>query len=111
MAMEAVGAPAEAKRDMAGSHLPLPVPISVSPSEEEERDVDNASPELVIISPHSNVCDGRPNTNDSLDGVIPTDTTNEASTENPGLIQGIQLGWTIYSRDTEPLPVPMIPPA
>ena len=64
----------------------------------------------MIIAPHSNVCDDIPNTNDSLDGLIPTDATKEASAENPGSVQGIQVGRTIYSGDTEPLPVPMIPP-
>ena len=82
--MAAVGAPAEAKTDMAGSHLPSPVPISVAPSEAEERDINNTSPELVIMAPHYNVCDDRPNTNEILDEVIPTDATKEASAENPG---------------------------
>ena len=66
MYMEAVGAPAEAKTEMAGAHFPPPVPVAVSPSEAEERDVDNTSPELVMMVPHSNVCDERPNTNNSL---------------------------------------------
>ena len=108
---EVVGAHAEAKTDMSGAHFPPPLTVVVSPSEAEERDVDNKSPELVMIEPKSNVCDNRPNTNDSLDGVILTDTTKEASAENLGLRQGSQVGWTIYSGDTEPLPVPMIPPA
>ena len=64
-----------------------------------------------MIAPHSNVCDDRPNTNDILDGVIPTDTTKESSAENTVSGQGIQVGWTIYSGETEPLPVPMIPPS
>ena len=33
MDTEAVGAPAEAKTYMAGSHLPPPVPVAVAPSE------------------------------------------------------------------------------
>ena len=81
MSMEAVGAPAEAKAEIAGAHFPPPVPVAVAPSEAEERGVDNTSPKLVIMSPHSNVCYDRPNTNDSLDGVIPTDMTKEASTK------------------------------
>ena len=109
MAMETVGAPAKANTDMTGAHFPPPVPVAVAPSEAEETDVDNTSPELVIMAPHSNVCDDIPNTNESLDGVIPTDATNEASAENPGSGKGIQIGWTIYSGDTETLPVPMIP--
>ena len=63
------------------------------------------------MSPHSNVCDDTPNTNDSLDVVIPTEATKEASAENSGSGKGNQIRWTIYSRDTETLPVPMIPPA
>ena len=55
------------------------------------RDVDNTSPELVMMAPHSNVCDDRPNTNDILDGVIPTDTSKEDSAENPGSGQGRQV--------------------
>ena len=35
IAMEAVGAPAEAKTDMTGAHFPLPVPVALSHSEEE----------------------------------------------------------------------------
>ena len=85
MAMEAVGAPVEAKIEMAGAHFPPPVPVEVAPSEAEERDVDNTSPELVMMAPHSNVCDDRPNTNDSLDGVIPTGAPKEASAENTEL--------------------------
>ena len=108
--MEDVGAPAEAKTDMAGDHLPPPVPVAVVTSEAEERDVDNTSPELMMMAPHSNVCDDRPNTNDILDGVIPMDTTKETSAENLGSVQGSQLGRTIYRGDTEPLPVTMIPP-
>ena len=34
MAMGAVGAPVEAKRDMAGDHFLLPVPVSVATSED-----------------------------------------------------------------------------
>ena len=111
MDMEAVGAPSEVKTEMVGAHFQPPDPAAVEPSESEERDVDNTSPVLVMMAPHSNVCDDRPNTNNSLNGVITTDTTKEASVENPGLVQGSQVGWKIYSRDTEPLPVPMIPPA
>ena len=70
---------------MAGAHLPPSVPVAVTPSEAEERDADNTSPELVMMAPHSNVCDDRPNTNDSLDGVIQTDATKETSAEIPGL--------------------------
>ena len=33
MAMEAVGAPAEEKIEMAGAHLLPPVPVAVAPSE------------------------------------------------------------------------------
>ena len=33
MAMEAVGAPAESKTEMAGAHFPPLVPVAVSPSE------------------------------------------------------------------------------
>ena len=95
MDMEAVGAPAEANTEMLGYHFPPPVPVVVVPSEAEERDVDNTSPELLMMSPHSNVCDDIPNTNDSLDGLIPTDATKEASAENPGSIQGSQVGWKI----------------
>ena len=79
-----MGTTAEEKTDMAGTHFPPPVPVAVAPSEAEERDVEHTSPELVMIEPHSNVCDYRPNTNDSLDGVIPKDETKEASAENPG---------------------------
>ena len=64
-----------------------------------------------MMAPHYNVYDDRPNTNDSLDGVIPTDVTKEDSAENPGSGQGSQVGWTIYIGDTELFPVPMIPPA
>ena len=110
MDMEAVGTPTEAKIDMEGAHFPPPVTVSVETSESEERDVDNISPDMVMMATHSNVCDDRPNTNDSLDGVIPTDATNEASAENPGSEQCSQVRWTIDSGDTEPLPVPMIPP-
>ena len=39
MAMEEVGASAEAKTDMEGAHYPPPVPIAVAPSEAKERDV------------------------------------------------------------------------
>ena len=63
---------------MAGAHLPPLVPVAVAPSEAEERDVDNTSPELVMMASYSNVCDDRPNTNNSLNGVITTDTTKEA---------------------------------
>ena len=62
------------------------------------------------MEPHSNICDDRPNTNDSLDGLIPRDATKEASAENTGSGQGSQVGWTIYSRYTEPLTVTTIPP-
>ena len=79
MVMGAVGETTEAKREMAGAHLPPPVPVAVASSVSKERDVDNTSPELVMMVPHSNVCDYRPNTNYSLDGVIPTNATNEAS--------------------------------
>ena len=106
-----MGAPAEAKTEMAGAHLPPLVPVAVAPSESEERGVDKTSPELVMMAHHSNVCDERPNTNDILDGLIPMDATKEDSAENSGLVQGSQLGWKIYSGDTETLPVPMIPPA
>ena len=81
MDVEAVGAPAEAKTEMAGSHFPPPVPVAVAPSEVEERGVVNTSPELVIMEPHSNVCDDKPNTNDSFYGVIPTDAAKEATAE------------------------------
>ena len=111
ISMEAVGAPVEAKTDMSGAHFPPPVPVAVAPRNSEESDVENTSPELEMIAPHSNVCDDRPNTNDILDGVIPTDTTKESSAENTVSGQGIQVGWTIYSGETEPLPVPMIPPS
>ena len=57
----------------------------MAPSEAEERDVDNTSPELVMMEPHSNVCDERPNTNGSLDGVNPTDAAKDDSAENTGL--------------------------
>ena len=77
-------APPEAKTEMAGAHLPPPVPVTVAPSEAEERDVDNISPELARMAPHYNVCDDRPNTNESLDGVIPMDATKEDSAENKG---------------------------
>ena len=50
-----------------------------------------------MMEPHSNICDARPDTNNSLDGVIPTDATKEASAENTGSGQGIPVGWTIYS--------------
>ena len=70
MDMEAVGAPSEAKTEMAEAHFQPPVPVAVEPSESEERDVDNTSPVLVMMAPHSNVCDDRPNTNNSLNGVI-----------------------------------------
>ena len=73
-------------------------------------DVNNTSPELVMMEPHSNVYDDRPNNNDSLDGAILMDATKEASVENPGSWQGSQVGWTIYSGYPEPLPGPMIPP-
>ena len=63
------------------------------------------------MAPYHNVCYDIPNTNDSLYGVIPTYATKEASVENPGYGQSSQVGWTIYSRDTDPLPVPMITPA
>ena len=99
MAMEAVGAPAEAKTEMAGSHFPPLVPVSVAPSEAEERNVDNTSPDLMTMAPYSNVCDDRSNTNNSLDGVIPTDMTKEASTENLGSGKGSQVGWKLYSGD------------
>ena len=79
--IEAVGAPAEAKTEMEGSHFPPPFPVAVAPSESEERGVDNISPEIVMMAPHSNVCDDKLNTNDSLDGVIPTDATKESSVE------------------------------
>ena len=61
--------------------------------------------------PHSNVYDDRPNTNESLNEVIPTDATKEASAKYLLSEQGSQVGWTIYSRDTELLPVNMIPSA
>ena len=93
---------------MAGAHFPHPISVSVAPIESEERDVVNTSPELVMMAPHSNVCDYRPNTNESLCRVITTETTKEASAEKPGSGQGSPLGWTIYSGDKEPLPVPMI---
>ena len=109
--MGAVGEPVDTKTETAGAHFLPPVPVAVAPSESEERDVDNISPELVMMAPHSNVRDEITNTNESLDGVIPTDATKEAFAENTGLGHGSQVGWTIYSRDTEPLPVPMIPPA
>ena len=64
-----------------------------------------------MMATYSNVCDNRSNTNDSLDGVIQTDATKEDSAENMGSVQGSQVGWMIYSGDTEPLSVPMIPPA
>ena len=111
MSIEAVGAPAEAKTDIVGAHFTPPFPVSVSPIEAEERYFENTSPELVIMAPHSNVYDDRPNSNDSFDGVIPTDATKEASAKNTGLGKGSQVGWKIYIRDTEPLPVSMIHPA
>ena len=83
MAMEAVGATVEAKTEMAGAHFPPLVPVAVAPSEAYKRDVDNKSTELVMMAPHFNVCDDRPNTNYSLDGVIPMDANKEDSTENP----------------------------
>ena len=85
MVMEAVGAPKEAKTDMERAHFPPPVPVAVAPSEAEEKDVENKSHELVIMAPHSNVCDNRTNTNDILDGVIPTDATKDDYAENSGL--------------------------
>ena len=108
MAMAELGAPEEAKREMAGAHFLPPVPVLMAPSEAEERDIDNTSNELVIMAPHSNVCDDRPNTNESWDGVIIMDVTKETTAENMGLGKGSQLGWTIYNRDTELLPVPII---
>ena len=99
--MEALGAPAEAKTEMAGSHFLLSVPVSVAPSEAEERYVDNTSPEMTIVEPHSNVFDDRPNTNDSLDGLIPTDITKEAPVENLGSGHRSHVGWMIYSGDTQ----------
>ena len=111
MDIETVDVPAEAKTEMAGAHLPPPVPVAVEPSELEERNVDNTSLELVMMVHHSNICDKIPNTNGSLDKMILTDMTKETSAENPGSGQGSQVGWKIYSGDTEPLPVPMIPPA
>ena len=100
MAMEAVGAPAEAKTDMTGAHFSPPVPVEVEPIEAEERNVENTSPELVMMAPHSNLCDDIPKTNKSLDGVILTDVTKEDSAENQGSGQGSQVGWTIYSGGT-----------
>ena len=100
----------KARKEMSGTHFQTPVPVAVAPSEAEETDVENTSPELVIMAPHSNVFDDRTNTNDILDWVISMDTTKETLTENPVSGQGSQVGWTIYSGDTEPLPVPMIPP-
>ena len=91
MSMEAVGAPANTKTEMAVSHFPPPVPALVELSEAEEMDAKNTSPELVIMAPHSNVYDDRPNTDDSLYGVITTNTTKEASAENPVSGQGSQL--------------------
>ena len=41
MAMEAVNVPAEAKKEMTGSHFTPLVSLSVAPSEAEERDVEN----------------------------------------------------------------------
>ena len=82
--MGAVGEPVDTKTETAGAHFLPPVPISVAPIESKERYVVNTSPELVMMAPHSNICDYRPNTNDSLDGVIPKDETKEASAENPG---------------------------
>ena len=41
MAMEEVGAPVEAKTEMAGAHFPPLVPVAVAPSEAYKRDVDN----------------------------------------------------------------------
>ena len=96
---------------MAGAHFLPPVHVAVSPSESEERYVNNTSPKLVMMAPNSNVCEDRSNTNESLDGVIPTDATKEASAENPGSGQGSQVGWMIYRGYTEPLTVPMIPQA
>ena len=84
MDMKAVGAPAEANIEMTGVHLPPPVPVALAPSEVEEKDVENTSTELVMMATHSNVCDDRSNTKESLNGVIPTDAAKEASTENPG---------------------------
>ena len=75
MAMEAVGSPEEAKTEIAEAHVPPPFPVTVAPSEAEERDVDNKSPELVMMAPHSNVCGDRPNNNDSFYGVIPMNST------------------------------------
>ena len=106
-----MGAPAEANIEMTGVHLPPPVPVALAPSEVEEKDVENTSTELVMMATHSNVCDDRPNSNDILDEVIPTEATKEDSAENPGSGQGTQVWWTIYRGDTEMLPVPMIPPA
>ena len=95
MDMEAVGAPAEAKREIVGAHFLPPVPVAVAPSEAEEMDVDNTSPELVMVAPHLNVCDDITNTNYSLDGLIPMDANKEASAENPRSVEGSQVGWTI----------------
>ena len=106
-----MGTPTEGKTETAGVHFPPPVPVSVAPSEAEERDVYNTSPVLVMMAHHSSVCYDIPNTNDSLDEVIPTDATKEASVENPVSGKGSQVGWTIYRGDTDLLPVPMIPPA
>ena len=111
MSMEAVGAPAEANTEMAGDHFPPLVTVSVATSEAEERYVENTSPALVIMAPHSNFCDDRPNNNESLDELISTDATKEDSAKNPGSGQGSQVGWVIYSRGTDLLRVPMIPPA
>ena len=47
-----MGAPAEAKTERTGAHLPPLVTVALAPSEEEERDVDNTSPSLVIMEPH-----------------------------------------------------------
>ena len=111
IAIEAkMGAPVEAKTDMAGAHFPPLVPVAMEPIEVEEMNVENTSPELVMVAHHSNVSDYKPNTNESLDGVIPVDATKEASAENLGLVQGSQVGWTIYRGNIEPLSVPMIPP-
>ena len=61
MDMEAVGALAELKTEMAGSHFPPPVTVAVALSKSEESYLYNTSPELVMMEPHSNVCNYRPN--------------------------------------------------
>ena len=46
---------------------------------------------MVMMEPYFNVCDNRPNTDEILDRVVPTDVTKEASAENMRSVQAIQV--------------------